>query len=274
MLVRGLVDQQLDGAGDVGATGAAIGRDLRRIAVGDAAVAVERRNAVDATHGDAQAAAAYHRAKGRGVGADVGAVLPAHGEEITFLVQGQFAGQRQCTAVVFGQKQFRTQRHPFHRAIEFFCRQHHGEVFRVDVAAQAEAAADIAGDDTNRRLGQAGDLRDVGAHARHALAWRVHHHRAVFPFGQECARFHRRADDALALKGDLAAQCRARKRRVHRGGIARLIFEGEVTGRLSVQLRRAGACGRLKADGGGQVLVLDHDGFGGILRLRYRISGD
>ena len=276
VLGGGVVDHAFDRVGDVGPPRPAVGGHRRRVRVGDAGVRVHRRDAVHPAHGDGDVAAADLRAEGRGVGADVGAVVETQREEAAVAVQGELAGERERAALVLRQEQLRARRHPLHRAPEFFRGEHDRDVFGEREAADAEASAHVLGDDAQLLARHAGDLGELRAHAVRALRGRVHGDafgRRV-PRGEERARLDRVADQALARDGEPRAQGRAREGRLHRGAVAGFVFEGEVAGRLLVQLRGSRRGGGFESDRGRQVAVLDRDLLGRILREQRALGND
>ena len=273
---RGVIDEAFDGAGDVRPPGAAVGGHRRGVRVGESRTRVQRGDAIDAAHGDGEIACADQRAEHGGVGAEVGAIVETDGEEAPAGIERDLARERQRAAVVLRQEQFRARRHPFHRAPEFLCREHQRDRLGIDAAAHAEAAADVARDHAQPVRRYAGHLQQLAAHVVDALARRIYgyHPAPGVAVGDAGARFYRAADQALAVHGHAAGERRARERRLDRRGITRFIFEGDVARRLGVQFGRAGARRVVETHRRRQVLVIDCDVFGRILRQQRAVGHD
>ena len=154
--------------------------------------------------------------------------------------------------------------------------EHQRDRLGVDAAAHAEAAADVARDDAEFFRRQAGDLRELAAHAVDALARRIHGDDAArrVAVGDAGARLDRAADQTLAVHGHAAGERRACERGLNQPRIARLVFEGEIARRLGVYLGCAGAGRVVKAHGRRQVLVVGRNVLGGILRQQCALGHD
>src|SRR5207302_6397533 len=109
--------------------------------------------------------------------------------------------------------------------------------------------------------GEAGGRGKESAHAVQSLAGRIDGENAAV--GIEAreggARLDRIADETLAAHREPRCQRRRGERGLHRGGVARLVFEGEVAGDVLVQLRCARARRSLETDRGGKIAIPDGD---------------
>src|SRR5207253_9106354 len=103
--------------------------------------------------------------------------------------------------------------------------------------------------------GEAGGGGEKPAHAVQTLAGRIDGEDAArrIEAREEGARLDRIADESLAAHREPRFHGRSGERRLHRGGVARPVFEGEVAGDVLVQLRRARARRGLEADRGGKI---------------------
>src|SRR5206468_9202531 len=110
-----------------------------------------------------------------------------------------------------------------------------------------------------------GGRGEESAHAVQSLAGRIDGEDAAarIEAREEGARLDRIADETLAAHREARFQGGCRERGLHRGGVARLVFEGEVAGDVLVQLRCARARRSLETDRGGKVAILDRDFLGG-----------
>src|SRR6267154_113671 len=79
-------------------------------------------------------------------------------------------------------------------------------------------------------------------------------------------RLHRVADHARVLEGELDDAVGRAERGLGRGLVARDPVEGEVSGKLGVELRGAGRERLVRRGHGGQVAVFDRDQLGRVLR--------
>ena len=270
VLGRGEIDEALDRAGDVGPSRAAVGRDRNGVRIGAARVRVHRRDPVHAAHGDGDVARADLRAERRGVGSEVGAIVEAQRQELSVAVERELSGERESAPVVVGQKDLRARRHPFHRAAELLRREHHRDVLGIGETADAEAPAHQLGDDADLLSGEAGGGGEKPAHAVQTLAGRIDGEDAArrIEAREEGARLDRIADQTLAAHREPRFQGRCGESGPHRGGVAGLVFEGEVAGDVLVQLRRARPRRRVETDRGGKIAILERDFLGGVLRER------
>ena len=91
---------------------------------------------------------------------------------------------------------------------------------------------------------------------------------------EEGARLDRIADETLAAHREPRCQRRRGERGLHRGGVARLVFEGEVAGDVLVQRRCARARRPLETHHGGKIAIPDGDFLGGVLRERRAFCDD
>ena len=276
VLARGVIHQPLDGVGDVGTPGAAVRGHRRRVGVREARAGVQGGNAVHAAHRDREVAGGDEGAEGRAVGAEVGAVVEADREEVPVRVERDFAGERDRAPLEVAQEGFAARADPFHGAAELFRRQHRREVLRVGRAVDAEAAADVLGGDDDPVLVEAGDGRDLAAHAARALDRRVDRVAPAFRVErhQARARLQHVADQALAVHGEPAHESRARERGRRRLRVAGFVLEREVARNVGVELRRAVRHRGIEARDGGQVPVFDLDQFPRVLGARRGVRDD
>ncbi len=90
--------------------------------------------------------------------------------------------------------------------------------------------------------------------------------------GERRARLHRHHGDAGVDDVELCHMRGAGERGLDLGGVAIVIVQRHVVGDVVVELRRAGLGGFLGVGDGGQRIDIEHDGFGGIARLRQRLG--
>ena len=91
---------------------------------------------------------------------------------------------------------------PFHRAVELSRRERNQEIFRVELAAHAEATADVGLDHGDGVLGKTQLLRQDAAVVEHHLGHAGDGEMAFgrVPFGEQPARLHRHRGEALHRK--------------------------------------------------------------------------
>ncbi len=269
-LARRLVDETLEGIRGHRPTRAAVGRCGNGVGENETASHVDRLHVVDAAVHVDQAERVDHRACEDNVGAHVGEVVEAHAEDAAILIQRQFAFVMNIASLLVAEEHLRTRPDPFHRAPELLRRVKERAVFWIRVEAHAETAADFLGDDPHFLGRHAEDRRELPAHGAHALRGGVQEvqvpGRIVGPHGR--ARLHRIADHARVVRGELHDLRRARERGVGRGLVAADEIEHQIAGRARMELRSARGHGLRGRGHRGQFLVLDDQGFGGVLRLR------
>ena len=156
---------------------------------------------------------------------------------------------------------FAARGHPFDRAIQFFCSEHQGEIFRVGRAAHAEAAADILHHQFDFVLVQPADMHELSAHAALTLQQGVH---GVATAGRvECdqqrTRLHRVADQALAFGGDTANEFGFGECSRHRLLVAGFKIKRQIAGHVSMHQRCAGFHRVINGGDAGQIAVFDFD---------------
>ena len=217
-----LIDQALDCIGDIWAAGTAIGRDRHGVGVDQLLMGEKRRDAVDPAHGDREVARADEGLEVAGVGAEVGLMIPADGQDVVLRIEGDMTGQAQGAAVPFGGEVLRARADPFHRLAEPARGQHQQRLLRRTAAAQTEGSAHIFGNDLDLVAGYAADLRQRAAHAEHALGRRID--RVAIGGGivghQAGAQLHRGHRQSLAFHAERGGESGARKGGCHGGFVA------------------------------------------------------
>ena len=176
------------------------------------------------------------RAERSAIRPEIGAIVPADGEEVAVRVHRKLAGERQRAALPIAHEQFRARADPFHRPAEFAGGKHHREVFGIGRRTHAEASADVLRDEHDLLLVDTADERELSLHAADAL--KRHMKRVAIVRGVELnearARLERIADEALTVDRELAHVFRAGERGFHRLRIAGVELEGEISGDIVV----------------------------------------
>ena len=149
--VGGDVDQPLDHVGRLGPPGAAIGRGAVRVGQHAGDGDVQRRRRVDAAD-RADVDHRRHRAAKRHEGAEIAEAADAHAEEFAVLIERQRRVDDVVAGVVVADMRLVAGAGPFHRPADAARRPQHQDDFRIDRAAQAVGAADVAGDQPKLRL--------------------------------------------------------------------------------------------------------------------------
>ena len=270
MLLRGVVDQAVNGIGNVRATRTAVGR--HRNGVGEVNVGrhVQGWHLVGPTHGDGQVARPNVGAEVNVIGANIHLVFKAQGQDATLRVQGDVAMQAQCAAMPVADKNLGARPHPAHRALEQACGQHHQRVLAVSGGAQPKRTAHIVGVHLHAFMRPARDVGQKARHAAHALGGGVHMGDAlglIVP-GPHRAWLHGRTHQPLAVDIDVADKVRLGKCSVHRCAVTGFEFHRGVARCLRVQLRRARGNGIGIGDHRVEGVVINLRQLGRILRLQ------
>jgi hypothetical protein len=149
-------------------------------------------------------------------------------------------------------------------------------VFRVGVEAHAEAAADFLGDDAHLLGRHAEHRRELAAHRPHALRGGVQEIQILRRVvgAHRRARLHRVADHAGVIGGELHHLRRFRERRVRGRLVAPCEIEHQVARRARMELGRARRDGLLRRGHRRQILVVDDQRLGRVLRLRGSLGDD
>ena len=184
-------------------------------------------------------------------------------------VEGELAVREHVARLLVGEEHLRAGAGPLHRAAERFRREERRAVFRVEVEAHAEAAADFLGDhaDLFRRHAEHG--RELVAHDRRALRARIE---VVHPLfrqvrGEAGARLHRISDHARVVH---AQPDHPRRVRQMPSSVSCLVagfeIQDDVARHRLVHQRSAGRDGLLGRDHRRQLAVFDADELGRVLR--------
>ena len=195
-------------------------------------------------------------------------------EEAAARVERQLGGGHVVAAVLVAQEALAAARRPLHRPAEALRGPEHQHQLRIDAAAHAEAAADLARDHAHLPLGHAEDLLgEDGPEPVRALDAGVQRVAAgaAVELADRGARLHRRGGHARHHEVEPRDVRGAREGARHRVARAGLPDEGHVVGRLVPDRRRAAARGARGARHRGQGLVVDgHQlrGVGGRFRRR------
>ena len=166
-----------------------------------------------------------------------------------------------------GQKGLRAVAGPFYRAADLLRGPQRHHLFRINVDLRAEAAADIGrnhaqfvlgGDVVERRQHQAGDVRVLRGRIERVVLL------GLIVIRDRRARLHRVRHQAVVGEFQRHHVGGLRKRVLHRGFVAERPVIDHVARRFRVQLRCACLDRGLDVGDGGQLLIVDHHGFGGV----------
>ena len=138
---RGEIDQPLHDENHFRPAGAAIGPRRRGVRQRGAGAKMRRRHAIDARH---HLHALLHHGEIGGVGAEIAEVRAAHGEELALVVERELGFDDEIARLIVAQERFVALADPFHRPAELVRRPGDQREFRIDHAARAEIAADVA----------------------------------------------------------------------------------------------------------------------------------
>ena len=263
-----LIHQALDDVCDVRPSGAAIGGHGNRVGKYEAEAPIERRNTVDPCQASVRIASMACRAGGREVGAHVGEPVDAQRQEFPVAVERKLAVDRVPATVRVGHEAFRAGRDPLHRLAQFLGREHLHAVLGVSGAALTEASADILRVHDDLFLREIGRKRELLAQHIDALdagvdVIDVFRGVILHSGGAQLERVRR---DPRHFK--------PRARHVRGAGhcgldgffIAAFEIEGEVPGRICMQLRSTLRHRFFHRNHRGQIAVLDLDQFRSVLR--------
>ena len=142
---------------------------------------------------------AARHAVGADVGADVDRAVPAQAADGAVALAGDLQFAFGVARVVRRDQMLAAVLDPFHRAVELLRRERNQEILGIELAAHAEAAADVGFDHGDGVFRQAHLLRQDAAVVEHHLGQAANGEVAVrrVPFGQQPARLHRHGGEAL-----------------------------------------------------------------------------
>ena len=274
---RGIVDETLDHVRRLGAPVAAVGRRRARVGQGAEHVRMRDRDRVHAGE-RADVAEGTEQVALRGdVGADVRRRPHAQAEELAVRVERELGLADPVARMLVGENRLAPLARPLHRPAELLRRPQDEAVLHVGPALRAEAAADVAGDDADRGLGDAEDVdREHVAHPVRVLEVGIERVAilARVVIAERPARFDElrvHAGDDVAPPYDMR---RAREGGIGRRPVAHLEHVGDVVGAFVPDGRAAGVGCRGRRGDRGQRIVVDRDQFGGVLRLRGGLGDD
>ncbi len=222
---------------------------------------MQRRCRVGADHG-ADIDHRRHGAAERHERAEIAIAADAHAEKLAVLVERKRGIDDIIACVIVADMRFAAGLGPFHRPADASRRPQHQNDFRIDRAAQAVGAADIAGDQAQFGFGnfqrgagnivaeQPGPLKA----AMQGVALRAGVVDADNP-----ARLDRIGGDAIDDESLLDHMRRIGKGRVGLGLVAGLIEIGLVAGAIVVKLRCVFFCGVSRRDDSGPRRIIDGD---------------
>ncbi len=211
----------------------------------------------------------------RDVGADVRGRPHPQREELPVAVEGELGVRDAVARVLVREDRFAALAEPLHRPAELARRPQNEAVLDVLRPLDAEAAADVADDDADRRLGDAEDIgREHAARAVRILRARVQRVAALafVEVPDRAARLHVLRVDAAHDVAPAHHVRRAREGGIARGAVAHLEHVGDVVGTLVPDGRRAGTGGVRGRSNRRQRLVVDRHLLGGVPRLRERLG--
>ena len=188
---------------------------------------MRRRHAVDARH---HLHALLHHGEIGGVGAEIAEIGAAHREKLALVIERELGFDDEIARLIVAQERFAALDDPFHRPAELFRRPGDQRKFRIDHAAGAEIAADVAHQDADllrRHAEHGGEIVFQADGAAVAGINRKATGRGV-ECGERAARLHRHAGDALHPGLEPRHMRGARKRRIRRRGIAQLGIETHI----------------------------------------------
>ena len=273
----GGLDEPLHDVVALGAPGAAIGADRRRVGEDALDRDVDRRRRVDAGQvlGDVDRGRQRHHL--REIGAEIAEARDAHGEEAAVLVERERRLERMAAAVVVGHEALGALVGPPHRPAERLRGMEERDIFGIDRRLHAERAADVRRQDAHLLLGDADDVRgDRAAHPEGALRADMDGVPVVcgIVFGDRGARLQGAHDEAVVRELEPRHVGRRREGGVDLGGVAEMVVEDDVRGELVVEERRAGRRRLARVGDRRQFLDLDRHRLGGVARLRRRLGDD
>ncbi len=206
--------------------------------------------------------------------AEIGEHARAQREDPAVLVERELGLIALVAAHVGGREVLAALGAPLHGTAELAHRVAEHRVFVGDARFHPEAAAQIADHDAE---GVGLDAEEVGeslARARRHLVLGIERPAAVLMDRDRAARLERHRDDALVIERHARDMRRARERLIDRLRVAEACLGGDVAGRLWPELRRARRDRRGDVDHARQILVLDANQLGRILRLLARLGDD
>jgi len=264
---RGLVNQALDGVGDVGPSRATIGGDRRGVGERHAKGRVERRYAVDARHAGSGVADVARRPRPE-VGAHVVHPVEPHAEEPAFTVEGERAVDDVGAAVGIGRETLRARGNPLHRLARVLRSEHECSVLGVGGRALAETAAHVLRDEMKPLLRHAGIDRQAFPERGDALHARVKGVGIVARVVRRraAARLHGIRRNARHLDLQTSDVCGPGERSLDGSRVACVEFDRQVARSGFMQLRRAGRQRFLRVNRRGKIAIPDLDQFRRVLR--------
>ncbi len=241
----------------------ALGRDL------------EQRRVIDAHH-------ILHGIDGVGQrrddeGAGIAATGEAQREETALGVEREFRRHLMIASVMIGDEALRTLVCPFDGTPQRACCVKNADIFGKNRGLHPEGAADMLGQHAHLLWRNVQDvLGQRIAQTEDTLAADMQRP-AVGPgvvAAEGDARLHGIDDDAVADDVEADDMGGPREGRRHRRGVAIVIIDREIAGRLGMELRRASSGGGSRARHHGQRIDLAGDRFGGVLRGARRLRDD
>ncbi len=210
-----------------------------------------------------------------GVRADVAADVGVQGQETTGVVEAGAHVVLLLAGVEGGEEVLPAVLHPGHWSAQPPCQGRDRHLLAAHHALQAEASADVGGDDANPLLGQAEGSCDAGAHLVRHLGGHVDDELvvAVDPLGEAGPALHRRGGEPAAAKGLLQPEGAAGEHGVQVGVVADPHIDEQVADRLLVHLRGPRSEGGADRRGGRQVVVVHVHRLRAVLR-QVGVGGD
>ena len=259
------IDQPLHIVIGLGAAGAAIGADRRRVGEGAFGRDLDQRGPVNA-EGVADGIAGRRAGSAIG-GAEIAVAGQPHREEIAVAVERQFGGHLVVAAVAVGDEAARALVGPFDRAAQFARRVQDAVIFAIGRLLHAKRAADPVGQDAQLVAADAEHLGDVVAKAEHPLAADIEGPVPALGVvaGDRRARLHRVDDDAVVAQHQAGDMGGAGKGGGDLVAVAIVEIEPDIGRDLVVEQR---GIGRRRGARGGhrrQRVDVDFDQFGGVL---------
>ncbi len=273
---RRRLDQALHRIDRLGAADAAIGVHRRAIRERGAQAQMRGRHGVDAGGEPHDVDRRRPMAERRDAGADVVQRFELHREEAAIGVERERGLDVLVAALRIGEEALGAVGAPFHGPAEEARRNGGEDVLGIEIAARAEAAADIVGDHAKPLGRHAEHLRKHEPLALHALrsAAKRDTLRRRIVLDQGHARLHVMHDEPVVEMRHAHHMRGRREGALRRRRVAVLGVEAEIVRQLVPDPRRIGRQRPAGFGDGRELFVLHRDALGGVLRQRARLGDD
>ncbi len=198
-IARGHVEQPLAEEIRLEPPRSAIGADRRLAGQHERDLHVDVRHAIG-TRENLRGVARACRAVGADIGADVGPGVAAQPADGAVAVAGDLELAGDVAGMVGGEEMLAAVLDPLDRAPDRARSKGNEEIFRIELAAHAESAADVVLDHADRALCHAELLCEDAPVGKRHLGGAMDSEPAVAPFGEDAAQLHRHRGVALDLE--------------------------------------------------------------------------